>query len=136
MKLKDINTKKQIKLFSLFIFICFIIFSCYYITNNINNKKTDMGLIIYGKYYCPFTIKARKVLDKLHLKYKYVEGIDNPELLIQKQNQYKHFTVPLIILNGDFLGGSEVIDLLKPGNSIETLLSYVNIKKSKNSRKY
>lgn len=97
--MKTINKKYSILIFLFSIFSLIFIYILF-----INNKN---GIIIYGKYFCPFTIQVRKHLDKLNIKYKYIEGTQHKEKLINIQNKENYFKVPLVFKNGIFIGGSE-----------------------------
>lgn len=67
---------------------------------------------LYTWTYCPFCIRAKKLLDERGIEY--VEHVmdDKPAELDAKKAEYGHSSVPIILLDGEFIGGcSELQEL-------------------------
>ena len=60
---------------------------------------------IYTWTYCPFCVRAKELLDKRGVDYdEHVMDGKDAELETVKR-QYNHGTVPIVILDGEFVGG-------------------------------
>jgi len=63
--------------------------------------------------YCPFCRKAKEILKKNKIKFEEHIMDDKPEELEKIKTKYNHQTVPIILLNGKFIGGCDnLIELL------------------------
>lgn len=60
---------------------------------------------LYTWTYCPFCQRAKALLDEKGIEY--VEHVMDaePEELDAIKRKYQHDTVPIILLDGDFIGG-------------------------------
>ncbi len=67
---------------------------------------------IYTWTSCPFCIRAKSILDQHGVEY--VEHVmdDKPRELAEAKRKFGHGTVPIVILNGEFLGGCSDLEAL------------------------
>lgn len=67
---------------------------------------------LYTTPYCPFCVMAKKLLEKKGLKYIDHDVSNNTDLRAKISKANNNFpTVPMIIVNGEFIGGYD--DLVK-----------------------
>lgn len=60
---------------------------------------------IYTWTYCPFCVRAKELLDKRGVAYdEHVMDGKDADLEAVKR-QYNHGTVPIVLLDGEFIGG-------------------------------
>lgn len=65
-------------------------------------------ITIYGKPYCGFCEAAKSLCMQLGKAYEYVDIMDSPERMAEYQqlaDTYRHYTVPLILADDEFIGG-------------------------------
>jgi glutaredoxin len=76
---------------------------------------------VIGRAECPFCIKAKALLESHKLQFEYCLVDNSEELLSYYKTNYKHNTVPIVILkegemNDQLIGGyTELVSLLKSG---------------------
>jgi glutaredoxin len=74
---------------------------------------------IYGKNYCPFCDSAKKMCETLGADHKYYDASadeNRMQELSELATKYNHFTVPLILIEDEFVGGfSELQQLAASG---------------------
>lgn len=66
-----------------------------------------MKIVIYGADYCPYCQSAKKLVEKHNRQYTYVETT-TPEGEKQREQlgkQYNWQTIPMIFVDGKFVGG-------------------------------
>ncbi len=76
-------------------------------------------VIIYGATYCVFCVKAKNLLKKNNVPVNWidVENEENRLKLMTLQNTHNYFTIPMIFIDGRFIGGFS--DLVEKINSKE-----------------
>ena len=65
-------------------------------------------ITIYGKPGCGFCEAAKGLCTQIGAEYEYIDVTTSDELMEQHkqhQDQYQHYTVPLILADGEFVGG-------------------------------
>ena len=65
-------------------------------------------ITIYGKPGCGFCEAAKGLCTQIGADYEYIDVTTSDELLERhkaRQDQYQHYTVPLILADGEFIGG-------------------------------
>ncbi|RZD32007.1 MAG: glutaredoxin [uncultured DHVE6 group euryarchaeote] len=66
--------------------------------------------------FCPFCKDAKKILIENNIEFKEHIMDDKVDELQKIKDKYNHQTVPIILLNGNFIGGcDELIKLEKSG---------------------
>lgn len=61
--------------------------------------------VIIGKENCRFCVKAKRLLDREQILYKYIDWNECPEFVEKLKRESNHMTFPKIFLNGAFIGG-------------------------------
>ncbi len=65
-------------------------------------------ITIYGKSYCGYCDAAKRMCETLGAEYDYIDVFASPETETQHKTlveKYQHYTVPLILADGEFVGG-------------------------------
>ena len=66
--------------------------------------------------YCPFCVEAKRVLDAHGVEYEEHVMDSEPAALDEVKRKYSHPTVPIILLDGEFIGGaSELAAVARSG---------------------
>ena len=67
---------------------------------------------IYTSSYCPFCQRAKVILEKHSVDY--VEHVmdDRPDELAKKKEEYSHPTVPIVLVDGKYIGGCSELEAL------------------------
>jgi glutaredoxin 1 len=74
------------------------------------NTKGNKQFTIYGRLTCPFCIKAIEVCKEKNLSYTFfdiLESDENNQSLEKLSKANNHYTVPLILVDSNFLGGCD-----------------------------
>ena len=72
----------------------------------------DKQAVIYTWTYCPFCVRAKQILDRHGIAYeeRVMDGLHAE--LNRVKAEHKHHTVPIIILNGQFVGGCYELEVM------------------------
>ena len=71
-----------------------------------------MQAVLYTWARCPFCVRAKEVLEQVGVPYtEHVMDDRGPELLELKR-KYAHPTVPIILLDDEFVGGCNELEAL------------------------
>lgn len=62
-------------------------------------------VIVYTTSYCPYCSRAKQFLKSMGVDYKEVNVEDDEALREEMSNKYNWQTVPMIVVNGNFIGG-------------------------------
>lgn len=84
-------------------------------------------VIIYTSTTCPYCIKAKRLLEMLHLEYEEINCDENfDEMcanLSEKYNQQCISTVPQIIINDNYIGGYDDLEHFYKTKKLEDFLN-------------
>ena len=69
--------------------------------------------------YCPFCIKAKKILDEEGISYTENVMDTEPAELNAIKAKYKHTSVPIILLDGEFIGGCSELEGLRAEGKLQ-----------------
>jgi glutaredoxin 3 len=64
-----------------------------------------MKIEIYGTHYCPYCDAAKQLLTQKNLPFKYTDLTENPKLREDLAEKYNYRTVPMVFIDGEFIGG-------------------------------
>ncbi len=122
MSIKNYNTHKVIAL-QIIIFIIIILFPDNFNNVIIQPQKNMSQTIIYTKGYCPFCVKAKKLLDKKGIVYQEID-IEKDEQARQHMldNSNGRKTVPQIFINGTHVGGCDDLYELEERGQLDNLI--------------
>ncbi len=71
---------------------------------------------IYTTGTCPYCIASKKLFNSKGLKYEEIDLTQSPEERIRVSEQYKWRTVPIILKDGELIGGfNELEELARQG---------------------
>lgn len=80
-------------------------------------------VIIYTTSYCPYCTNAKNLFTNLKTPFEEISLDDNPELrtkLSKENNGWR--TVPMIFINGKFVGGFDDVNTLHKSGALQKLL--------------
>ena len=81
-------------------------------------ELNKMKAKIWTWSYCPFCKKAKEILNKNKIKFEEHIMDNKPEELEKMKNKYNHQTVPIILLNGKFIGGCDDLQKLEKSGKL------------------
>ncbi|QMU55746.1 MAG: glutaredoxin [Candidatus Mycalebacterium zealandia] len=71
---------------------------------------------IYTTKTCPYCIASKSLLDSKGIEYEEIDLTQDSELRVSVSEQYNWRTVPLILKNGELIGGfNELEELARQG---------------------
>lgn len=76
-----------------------------FINLNLKYIKKNKLNIICGMPFCEATKDAREILEKNGIDFECAYGKMNHEIIHDVEKKYSHYTLPIIFLNGKFVGG-------------------------------
>ncbi len=81
-------------------------------------------IIIYTKDYCPYCVKAKKLLEIKKQQFQEIDITNDPETavkMVEKAGGRK--TVPQIFINGQHIGGCDDLYALNDKGELDKLLA-------------
>ena len=78
---------------------------------------------IYTTTYCPYCVRAKLLLDGKGVSYEEINFDDNPEEKYEIMSKLNWKTVPIIIINGELIGGYDQLAALERSNELDSLLN-------------
>ena len=64
-----------------------------------------MKITIYSSPNCPYCHGAKQLLDSKNLPYEDIDLSQNPDLRTELSERHQYFTVPMIFIDDEFIGG-------------------------------
>lgn len=87
-------------------------------------SKTLTGPVkLYTTSWCPFCIRALRLLAEREVPHENVDLTDDPVELQKVKSAHSYNTVPLILANGELLGGYSELAALDSETGLENLKS-------------
>lgn len=77
---------------------------------------------IYTTTYCPYCIRAKLLLDSKSVSYKEINFDNNPEEKYEIMSKLNWRTVPIIVINGQLIGGYDQLVALERSKELDSLL--------------
>ena len=71
-----------------------------------------MQATLYTWTTCPFCIRAKQVLDEHGVSYEEIVMDGKNAELNEVKSKYGHHTVPIVLLDGEFVGGCSELEAL------------------------
>lgn len=81
-----------------------------------------MSIVIYSTDYCPFCIRAKKLLQSKNLEFKEVNLSSNVEELDKLKQKTGLQTVPQIFIKDKLIGGFQELYALDQSGELDTLI--------------
>lgn len=82
-----------------------------------------MSIILYSTDYCPFCIRAKKLLQSKSLDFKEINLSSNRDELIKLTQKTGMQTVPQIFIHGKLIGGFQELSELEQNGELDQLLN-------------
>ena len=67
---------------------------------------------LYTTAFCPFCIRAKSLLDEHGIPYVEHAMDGKPAELQEAKQRYGHPSVPIVLINGEFIGGCDDLEAL------------------------
>jgi glutaredoxin 3 len=74
---------------------------------------------LYTTAFCPFCVRAKQILDKHGVGYVEHKMDGKPDELRSAKRKYGHETVPIILIDGEFIGGCDELEMLERTHGLE-----------------
>ena len=71
-----------------------------------------MSVVIYSTRNCPFCVAAKALLESLSVKFDEIDLTNDIEKRLEISSKYNWRTVPMIIINDNFVGGFDELNNL------------------------
>ena len=81
-----------------------------------------MSVVIYSTKNCPFCVAAKALLESLSIKFDEIDLTNDLEKRLEISSKYNWRTVPMIIINDNFVGGFDELNNLYSEGKLEELL--------------
>lgn len=78
---------------------------------------------IYTKFYCPYCVSAKALLDRKGIAYNEIEVAHDPALQAEMQERSQRRTVPQIFFGDLHIGGSDDLYELERSGELDRLLA-------------
>ena len=73
---------------------------------------------IYTTPACPYCMKAKALFQSLGVEYDEVDVAASPDIRQEMADKYQWQTVPMIVINGEFVGGYDVLAKLQASGEL------------------
>lgn len=77
---------------------------------------------IYTKPHCPYCVRAKTLLDTLGVSYEEIDVIAHPDKRAAVSEAQHWFTVPMIFIGDEFIGGFDDLLALQEQGKLEPKL--------------
>ena len=81
-----------------------------------------MSVVIYSTKNCPFCVAAKNLLESLNIPLEDIDLTSDIEKRLEISTKYNWRTVPIIIINDNFIGGFDELNNLYSEGKLEELL--------------
>lgn len=81
-----------------------------------------MSVFIYSTKNCPFCVAAKALLESLRIQFVEIDLTNDIEKRLEISSKYNWRTVPMIIINDNFVGGFDELNNLYSEGKLEKLL--------------
>ncbi len=77
---------------------------------------------VYSKTFCPYCVRAKKLLESKGVKFEEIMVDDKPELFNELKKKSGMMTVPQIFINDQLIGGYTELAELNEAGELDPLL--------------
>lgn len=84
------------------------------------------SIIIYCTAYCPYCIRAKKLLDSKGVSYTSIDVNEQPEQRFEMQRRSRRTSVPQIFIDDKHIGGFDDMAALDNRGGLDPLLGLAN----------
>ena len=82
--------------------------------------NSEGGFVIYSKKPCPYCDAAKRLLISRNIPFAEIDLTDQDDLIQQTKEKYGHSTVPIILRDGQLIGGYDELAGLDRSGSLQT----------------
>lgn len=86
-------------------------------------QPSRMRFVMYTTKYCGYCARARRVLRSKQIPFDDIDVTGDPSTRRQVMNETGHLTVPVILLDGQLLGGSDELVELEAAGGLDSFSS-------------
>ncbi len=79
-------------------------------------------VIMYSKDPCPYCVNAKRLLDEKGVVFEEIDLTNNPEEMQRIKDETGWRTVPIILINGQLIGGYTDMKALDENGELDQLL--------------
>jgi glutaredoxin 3 len=83
-------------------------------------------VVMYTKDPCPYCVNAKRLLNNKGIQVEEIDLTDNTDEMIRLKNKYNWRTVPMILINDQFIGGYDDMKALDREGRLDPLLGIVD----------
>jgi len=77
---------------------------------------------IYTTTYCPYCKKAKELFSNLDVEFQEIDVTENAEERERVSKKYNYLTVPMIVINDQFIGGYDDLAKLHAEGKLKEML--------------
>lgn len=88
-----------------------------------SQTASNVDIVIYSSDYCPFCIRAKKLLKSKQLNFNELVVDGNDALRAEMMKKSGRRTVPQIWINGQHIGGSDDLMALERSGQLNQMIS-------------
>ncbi len=81
-----------------------------------------MENIVYTIAYCPFCVRVKQLLERMGIEYE-ERLLQTPDEIDKIKDKYNWLTMPVVILNGEFIGGFDETEALVKRGELDNVLN-------------
>ena len=85
--------------------------------------KQQKTIRVYSTAICPYCDMAKRLLSQLGLEYEDVDAADPQSDAAELMKKHSWFTVPMIFIGEDFIGGFDELNALNQNGKLAVLLT-------------
>lgn len=79
-------------------------------------------VVMYSRDPCPYCVNAKRLLANKGINVEEIDLTNNPNEMMRIKEKYNWRTVPMILINGQFIGGYDDMKALDREGKLDELL--------------
>jgi glutaredoxin 3 len=80
-------------------------------------------VVMYSKVPCPYCVHAKRLLAEKGVDFDEIDLTNQPEQLMKIKNETGWMTVPIIMINGELIGGYDDMKALDREGKLDEMLA-------------
>lgn len=80
-------------------------------------------VVVYSKVPCPYCVHAKRLLEEKGVEFEEIDLTNQPEQLQKIKNETGWMTVPIIMINGQLIGGYSDMKALDEAGKLDQMLA-------------
>ena len=86
-------------------------------------RESQKLVRVYSTAICPYCDMAKRLLSQLELEYENIDAADPQSDAAALMKKHSWFTVPMIFIGEDFIGGFDELNALNQNGKLAVLLT-------------